>query len=588
MVPAILGLVSVEHSPSVTPPGPSALLVTIIILACAAVTLMAGNMHGVFEGRLIDSDSYARVSRIEAMVEAGRALHHTPRDNGGLNIALHWTHLLDGLILLLSLPLRLFFPLGESLRLAGAAIGPLSTVLVALAAFQAVRWAAGSGRHAITAAVLGALAPSIVAYGAFGRADHHVMLVAIAVIMPALAYVSDANRRGLIPAILAGALGGLGEWMSPEALPFLLFAWGIAALRDVEADRRVGLRALALAAGHLGVLALALLVDPPASGQFASEVDRVSLPYVELAAGMLVVPLILRRFVPPVASPWLASIFAGGILAAPLVIWVVRYPSVLKGTGGIFSAEAIERVWQYIMEMQPVRSADNFFLVFALPALVLVLSLGALLWRARTPMALLLTGFGLFLLYIGLKHVRFAMYLQLAAVVALGVVIELVARREQMRAWRLALIAAWLVLLVGPFALASAMPSSAPQRQGGGCDPRLLRADLEPLAGQIVLTQYSDAPEVLYFSRSIMVAGPYHRAERLILLSLDAFDETRFDGATAPASFAKTRAKAVLICGKDRVTAGTLAAALKDGRPPDWLVERSLDPKSGYRLYVVR
>ena len=167
----------------------------IIILACAATSMVAGNLQGVFAGKLIDTDSYARVSRIEAMFEAGRVLQYTPRDNSGLNIALHWTHLLDAMIFLLVLPLRLFFPLPEALRLAGAAIGPLGTAMVAMAAFQAVRLAAGSGRYAITSAVLAALAPGIVAYGAFGRADHHVMLAAIAVIMPALAYGAGAGGR---------------------------------------------------------------------------------------------------------------------------------------------------------------------------------------------------------------------------------------------------------------------------------------------------------------------------------------------------------------------------------------------------------
>lgn len=587
-LPAILVFVSADQirSPALT--GASPLLQVTIILACAAVSLVAGNLQGVFEGNLIDTDSYARVSRIEAMLEAGRALHHTPRDNGGVPIALHWTHLLDGLILLLSLPLRLFFPPGEALRLAGAAIGPLSTIMVALAAFHAVRLAAGRGRHAITAAVLAALAPGIVAYGAFGRADHHVALAAIAVITPALAYVAGSGGRGRGPAIAAGGLGGIGDWLSPEQLPFVLFAWAVAALRDVEADRRVGPRTLAFAAGHLAVLLLAWLIDPPSGGRMAVEVDRLSLPYVELAAGMLVVPLILRRFVPVVGSLWLAAIIAGAILCVPLVAWLVHYPDVIKGAGGIFSAEAIERVWRYVAEMRPVTSLQNLALMIVLPALVLAVLLGVLLLRTRTPLALLLCGFAVFLLYIGVSHVRFAMYLELAAVVALGVAIETATRNTVSRGRCLAMVAAWLVLLIGPYALSSILPADkSMERLGGSCKARLLTEDLAPLAGQVVLAQFSDSPEILYFTRTILVAGPYHRAERLIMRSLDAFDETNFAGAM-PASFAATMAKVVLICSRDRVTAGTLAAALKDGRPPDWLVERPLDPKSGYRLYVVR
>jgi hypothetical protein len=185
-------------------------------------------------------------------------------------------------------------------------------------------------------------------------------------------------------------------------------------------------------------------------------------------------------------------------------------------------------------------------------------------------------------------HIRFAMYLELASVVALGVVIEIVSRREAARAWRLALLAAWLGLLFGPYVLSSALPSEkSANRQDGSCDPRPLTRELEPLAGQIVLTPFSDAPEILYFTRAITVAGPYHRAERQILRSMDAFDETKFAG-TIPASFAATHATAVLMCTRDRVKPGTFAAALKEGRPPDWLVERPLDPKSGYRLYLVR
>lgn len=578
---------STDQSHPTVPSGPSTLLVVIIILACAATSMMAGNLQGAFDGRLIDTDSYARVSRIEAMLEAGRLLHHTPRDNGGLNIPLHWTHLLDGLILLLALPLRLFFPLNEALRLAGAAIGPLSTAMVALAAFQAVRLAAGSGRHAITAAVLAAVAPGIVAYGAFGRADHHVMLAAIAVVMPALAYVAGIGGRGLMPAAIAGGLGGLGIWMSPEALALLPFAWGIAALRDIEAERRVGPRALALAGGHLAVMLFAWLIDPPSGGHFAVEVDRLSMPFVELAAGMFVVQLMLRRLMPPVASPWLASILAGATLALPLLVWAIYYAGVAKRPGSVLTPDATERIWQHVAELRPATSPENLALLIAFPALVLAASLGVLLWRKRTPMTLLLAVGAAFLLYIGVTHIRFAMYLELAAVVALGVVIEIVARREAARAWRLALVVAWLGLLLGPFALSSLMRSDGVGRPGGACDPRPLRHDLAPLAGQILLTPMSDAPEILYFSRVVTVAGPYHRAERQIIRSADAFDETKFAG-TMPASFAATGARAVLMCAKDQVKPDTFAAALKDGRPPDWLVERPLDPKSGYRLYVVR
>ena len=62
------------------------------------------------------------------------------------------------------------------------------------------------------------------------------------------------------------------------------------------------------------ILTLALVLDPPATGLMAAPIDRLSRPFVELAALMAVVSLVMARWLPAGTTPWRATLLGGLVL----------------------------------------------------------------------------------------------------------------------------------------------------------------------------------------------------------------------------------------------------------------------------------
>ena len=54
---------------------------------------------GVLQGALVNPDTAMRLLRLKASLAAGTPLHAVMRDSSGYGTVLHWSHLLDALIL---------------------------------------------------------------------------------------------------------------------------------------------------------------------------------------------------------------------------------------------------------------------------------------------------------------------------------------------------------------------------------------------------------------------------------------------------------------------------------------------------------
>lgn len=531
-------------------------------------------------------DSYTRLLRLIGSLETGHLLHHVPGDNSGAIVPLHWTHLLDGLILLLALPLLPFMPLSEALRLAGAAVGPVTAAAAGIAAMVAVRAVSGRTRGAALAGVLAVLGTNVYCYAAFGRADHHVLMGTLAVLTITLAHVS--GRRGPRLAAMAGGIGALGVWTSPEAMPFALLGWAFALLADTGRDGRIGARATAFALSYLIVLAGALLLNPPPTGWLHVEMDRLSRPFVEQAALMATAAVIGARLAPETKPGWPAALWGAAVAGAALVPWVALYPDLLNGAQGVFSDEGWRRIWQDNAEIRSSFSSTGYFAFFlAQPLIVLAVAIAVLLRRRRDPVAVLAVVGVLFLLYIGARHVRLAIYPQLAASIAVGILAAHWTAAMPAIRRGLAMALAALPLTLGPMVGLAAFSATVDAIAVKDCTPRAVARDLAPFAGKVVLSPFMDSPELLWFAPVRTAAGPYHRAERHILDSLDAYEARDFAGAM-PEAFRKTGATAVLVCPTQKQVTGTLGEALARGDAPAWLAEIRIGPASGYRLYGVR
>src|SRR5262245_42684072 len=167
---------------------PFRLAMLLVALLGIAWSVKSGWDVVVLQQALPSPDSYTRLLRLLGSIEAGQILHHVPRDNSGAIVPLHWTHLLDALILLLALPLLPFMSLAEALRWAGAAVGPATAAAAGLAAMQALRAITGRTEGAIVAGVLAVLGTNVFCYAAFGRADHHVLMGTLAILTVMLAH----------------------------------------------------------------------------------------------------------------------------------------------------------------------------------------------------------------------------------------------------------------------------------------------------------------------------------------------------------------------------------------------------------------
>ncbi|HKS89709.1 MAG TPA: hypothetical protein VJR70_09740, partial [Stellaceae bacterium] len=105
-------------------------------LLAAAIGLRA--FPAVLQGSLVNPDTYMRLVRLREMLSQHALVYVVPRDSAGAGTVLHWSHLIDAILLLLAAP---FAPVssGEAaLHAAALAFGPLSIGLLA----AAVAWAA--------------------------------------------------------------------------------------------------------------------------------------------------------------------------------------------------------------------------------------------------------------------------------------------------------------------------------------------------------------------------------------------------------------------------------------------------------------
>lgn len=554
----------------------------VVVLAFVWPSLFGWNTV-IVHGSLPNPDSFTRINRILASIEAGHVLSYVPRDNSGIPVPLHWSHVLDVAIVLLALPLIPHFGLADGLRLGGAMIGPVTVAALALSAMYAARTATGTWRLAAVAGASSVLATSVLSYGALGRADHHVLLATLATLTLTLAW--RARECGARPARIAGLAAAMGMWISPEMLPFSLLGWAIAITGDGVEDGRIGKRATGYALVHLAVIAFSLIVDPPAHGLWSAEIDRLSRPFLELAAMMAAASLIASRLVPVSDNAWRAVILGALAAAAAVLPWVWLYPELLHGAQGVFSPEGWRRIWADNGEIKsPLVDPSSFAYFYALPLVILMTTTVWLLCRRRDPMGVLAAAIALFLLYLGYRYIRLTIYPQQAAAVALAVMLARMMKpvRSERAGLASGLIVVALAMLpwFGSAAFSSGKPAAA------RCDARSVAPALRPFAGRIVLSPYMDAPALIYFSRVLTVAGPYHRAERRILDSLDVYEARDFTAAP-PAALRRTGAVAILACTREPQLPHSLGAALVAGHPPAWLTQQSVPSSSGYRLYVL-
>ncbi len=569
-------------------------------LACLVATLVRFQaVAPVLHGALQDPDSYMRLVRIQDALDAGHWFGHAvARDASGAGFILTWSHALDGVILLLRAPLRLVLAPGPALFWAGVGTGPLS--LGALGA--ATAWAAAplAGRAWLwMAPVAVAVSPAILNYGELGFVTHHIALVALAV--AAWGAAGRAAFGGLRAGLWAGALAGLGIWLSPEAMPFGLMGLGAVFVGwAVRPARPVAGACLGCGLGLLAVVAVTLVVDPPAGGLGAVALDRLSLPFLVLAGFVALlgaVPRLLGR-----CGIWARFAGLGGAGLGMMAAWLALFPGFSHGLAGLMTAEQAQAFFGHIQEMAPLDTPGMFVLFALAGALAAVATLGLAAAPGQPPVVRAIW------LYAGLcaaacvglavMHLRFSPYPAAAAAAMLPVLFRRLSA-PRLLSWRPLLRPGLLVLFLCTPGLLGRLLIRPVQAEEGkqfaayqsDCSVAAAAGLLAPYAGSVVLAQVGDGPELLYRTRVAIVGSLYH-PDIAGFMRLRAAWRAR-DLRRPPPELLATGATALLICPHHARMAlvdgpaTTLFDRLNQADPPTWLHAEAGAQTSPWVLYRV-
>ena len=573
-------------------PGKWEWLLYALLPALIAFAMSMKALPDVLAGGLVNPDSYMRLVRLEDGLRNHALAYVVHRDGSGAGTLVHWSHLLDSLLLLIAVPFHLFVDMHGALHAAAVAFGPLCMASLGLA----LAWAAApfaERRWLWLAPVAAALSVSILPYGLAGEAHHHVLLVIVAVMTSGYAVRSALGmaRRG--DGLAMGAWAGLGIWLSPESMPFTLMAFGGVWLAWLLARRNALSRMIGeTAAGFITAVGAAFAVDPPYAGYGSVEIDRISIVYVGLAAAiaaMACAAVVIDRIRAP--RP-IAGVAVPGLCIG---VWLACFPNVMLGPGGLMSAHDNHAMMDVIVEMQPVHGIDDA-IKFLLGGCIATL---ALTWLSLSSRSVLL-GYaalcGAVLIALGAMHIRFSAYAAALSATMLPILITRFSARfaewsELSQAMvRIAAMAAFVML---PCGIALAPARADTHAPGASCSLASGVSLLADHAGQIVLANPNTSPELLYRTRVLTVGSLYHRNVDAFLRLRAAWRSSPSD--TPPASVRATRATLVLFCPSPirsllvaDLPPDTLLDRLNQGQVPPWLHRLSQDPQSGTVLYEVK
>ena len=353
------------------------------------------------------------------------------------------------------------------------------------------------------------------------------------------------------------------------------------------------------------MLGLALLIDPPLAGYRAIEADRLSLPYVAMAAFLIILAALLRPVAGALVGGSRAAVLrlAAGAAAGTVcfILWAALFPAVLTGAEGLLPPEVRAVFFDLVAEMQPMHGLADAALCLGTGALATAFAL-ALALRRRSLLWLWVGFAGAATLALGALHLRFSLYASAFGAAALPIMLASVIRwgeRQSQRPGsshseaypRILRLATLLLFLVGPMLPTGlAGPAAAEEAGGADCSLRSVGQLLQPYAGQVVLTSADDAPEILYRAPVKTVGSLYHRNVPAFLRQRAAWVSQPSD--QLPEAVRQTRATLVLACFQATNVADpgkppsqTLAARLRRAEVPPWLREVAADPRSGLRLY---
>ncbi len=543
---------------------------------------------------LLDPDSFMRIVRIRDGLRTGWFTHVVAHDNGGRGTIVYWSHLLDATILVLRAPLRLVLGSQAALFWAAAITGPIfAGGLAASLAWAPLPLVPRPGWRWVWPAPFAILLlPALRTYGLLGYVHYHLPLVVLALLAAGCAgrAACTGERRA---ALWCGVWASLAVWLSPESLPYVLMSIGALALAWCEKPEIAGpawrICAVTFAAGTV----CAALIDPPAGGRFAPEIDCVSIVFATLAVLIAASSLALNPLA-RLARSTIARLAACALIGAvALGIWLALFPQVTHGLSGLIPAADVTAYFGAISEMQPTPATPRGAAMLAI-GLAAIASAAMIAWRTRTLLWAYVAVCAAAIVCLAAFYVRFLGYAEAAGAVMLPIAMahlsvpEVPASRVRRRATIAAfLLPALVAMLVPPRQAAG----SASGMRGGVCNVADIAPMLARVPDAVVLTEISDTPEILWRTRARTVGSLYHRNIATFIRARNAWRSE--DMSRVPQAVRDTGAGYILACDSlDRpqliadLPKDTLQDRLTRHEVPSWL--QPVGQVYGYRLYKIK
>ncbi len=161
--------------------------------------------------------------------------------------------------------------------------------------------------------------------------------------------------------ILLGLFSGTGIWLSPEAMPFGIMAFGVVFLSWLgHPAPRVALALGAAGSVFFALIAFGLLVDPPHAGRGVPEVDRLSVNFLCLSLIVLALSWAPRGLATFRLSAGLRVVSLGACSVIGMVLWLTLFPRYLRGFAALMTPEEVVAFFSHNTETQPIRTPLAF------------------------------------------------------------------------------------------------------------------------------------------------------------------------------------------------------------------------------------
>lgn len=587
----------------------------IAYILCIHVTWWFVSEFSIEQRQITGGDGYIRFLRILQLVNTGDWYDITiPGLNSPYGGTIHWTRLLDILILALAVPFMPFFEIREALYVATVINGPLQHVVLALLTV----WVAQPliGRNA--ACLAGALTVAqvfIFNYSAAGRLDHHILFVILALItmgylvrtLQDISSPTDTNR-----ALLTGLSIALGLWVGPEALFLLAICLLTTGLPWLMGNRNIVVHNCFMMLGLVASLLLILLVERGAQGLSEIQYDRISIVHLVLAILVLIFWAGVNVTNDYLNSKTILTRLAVASVGALITIAVLLllYPRVYLGPMADVDPYIRDNI-KNIAEFVSIKDIPHFLyyiggILFALPWLIY------LVYKHRQDVQIWAWVFlaitMLIYLPLSVDTTRLSVYTGVFISIVLADLVTHADRYINLRFQGLTrtfvLTLTLVILTIGPYGIGSHFVSVyAEGKEPTNNDAKLCSVyqlakffNNSPWADtpQTILASPNLGAEILYRTDNRILGTMHHPVAAGIIDSTTIF-ESLDDAAALPVIQAR-KIDMILICTDERSKEynhlleieDSLYNRLLSGRPPHWINEVDLPEKvRPFRLFLI-